>query len=249
MPRYRFIVEYDGTPYHGWQRQDGFPSVQQSVEEALEAFTREKTTVFAAGRTDAGVHALGQVIHFDLSSQWRPEKLNEAANGLLKLAGHPIAVLDCKAVPDDFDARFSARRRHYLYRIVNRKANLTIDLNRAWHVKPELDIDAMNNAAKELLGRHDFTTFRSTDCQAKNPVRTLDRLQVVDAGGGDIHVETSSRAFLHNQVRSMVGTLKLVGQGKWSRTDVKEALLARDRKACGPVAPACALYFTRVDYD
>lgn len=249
MPRYRLTIEYDGTPYHGWQRQDGFPSVQQAVEDVFLHFTGETITAFAAGRTDTGVHALGQVIHVDLEKDWRAEKVAEAANGLLKLKGHPVAVINCEVVADGFDARFSARRRHYVYKLINRRANLTVDLDRAWHVKPYLDIDAMNDAAEELIGYHDFTTFRSTDCQASNPQRTLDTLRAVRMNGNEIHFQTSSRAFLHNQVRSMVGTLKLVGQGKWQREDVRLALQARDRKACGPVAPACGLYLLRVDYD
>lgn len=253
MPRYKLIIEYDGTPYHGWQRQDGFSSVQKALEEAIAEFARHPVTLFAAGRTDAGVHALGQVAHVDLEAEWRPGKVCEAANGLLKISGHPVSVLACETVAAEFDARFSAKRRHYRYVILNRQANLTVDAGRAWHVKKPLDIDAMDEAAKVLVGHHDFTTFRSTDCQAKNPERTLDTLNVRLAadrgpGGREIEIVTSSRAFLHNQVRSMAGSLKLVGEGKWGPDDLRAALEAKDRKACGPVAPACGLYFERVDY-
>lgn len=253
MPRYRLTLEYDGTPFFGWQRQEEFSSVQQAVEEALEQMAQHPVTVFAAGRTDTGVHALGQVIHCDLDADWRPEKVSEAANGILKLHGHPVAVLACEAAAPDFDARFSARRRHYRYRIINRWANLTVDLGRAWHVKKPLDVAAMHEAAQLLVGHHDFTTFRAMNCQAKNPERTLDQLDVQLAadngdGGREIVILAASRAFLHNQVRSMAGSLKLVGEGKWTAGDLEAALHARDRKACGPVAPACGLYFDHVDY-
>lgn len=253
MPRYRLTVEYDGTPYRGWQRQDGLASVQQSLEDAMAEFTRHPITLFAAGRTDAGVHGLGQVVHVDLQEKWNLEKIAEATNGILKLRGHPIAVHSCGLVDDVFDARFSAKARHYKYRIINRHANLTIDLNRAWHVKKPVDPEAMNSAAKLLLGRHDFTTFRSTDCQAKSPIRSIDQLDVnivrsLAGGGYEIEILCSARAFLHNQVRSIAGSLKLVGEGRWDEKDLKTALLAKDRKACGPVAPACGLYFMNVDY-
>lgn len=248
MPRYRLTIEYDGTPYHGWQRQNGFPSVQEALEEAIARFAREAVTVFAAGRTDTGVHGLGQVIHFDLAEGWRPEKVAEAINGILKLKGHPVAVLDCAEAADDFDARFSATRRHYRYRIVNRRANLTVDRERAWHVKKPLDAEAMDEAAKRLVGHHDFTTFRSLNCQAKSPVKTLDRLDVTRLAETEIEIVAVSRSFLHNQVRSMVGSLKLVGEGRWSGADLEAARKARDRRACGPVAPACGLYLVKVDY-
>ena len=253
MPRYKLTIEYDGTPYHGWQRQDDFPSVQQALEEAMAEFARHPVTLFAAGRTDTGVHARGQVAHADLEAEWPTYKICEAMNGLLKLAGQTVAVLACEKVADDFDARFSARRRHYRYLILNRPANPTVDTGRLWHVKKPLDIGAMDKAAKVLVGHYDFTTFRSTDCQAKNPERTLDTLDVRLAedrgtGGRLIEIVTSSRAFLHNQVRSMAGSLKLVGEGKWTADDLRAALAAKDRKACGPVAPACGLYFERVEY-
>lgn len=248
MPRYKLTIEYDGTPYRGWQRQDGFPTVQGALEEAMEKFARHPVTVFAAGRTDTGVHGLGQIVHVDLHAEWNPWKIVEASNGLLKLANHPVAVLAAEKASDEFDARFSAKQRHYRYRIINRPANLTIDLGRAWHVKKPLDVARMDEAAKVLLGHHDFTTFRSTECQAKNPERTLDRLDVTRIDEQEIAILCASRAFLHNQVRSLAGSLKLVGEGKWDRHDLKAALDARDRKACGPVAPACGLYFERVDY-
>jgi tRNA pseudouridine38-40 synthase len=248
MPRYRLIVEYDGTPFVGWQRQENGLSVQQALEEAIARFAQQPVTVFAAGRTDTGVHALGQVVHVDLEREWDAEKVAEATNGTLKFAGHPVAVLDATRVPPEFDARFSARRRSYRYRIVNRRPNLTIDLDRAWHVKKPLDADAMHHAAQLLVGHHDFTTFRSQHCQAKSPMKTLELLDVVRISTEEIVVTAVSRSFLHNQVRSMVGSLKLVGEGKWSETDLSDALTARDRKSCGPVAPACGLYLVNVAY-
>ncbi|MFK7902669.1 MAG: tRNA pseudouridine(38-40) synthase TruA [Nitratireductor sp.] len=253
MPRYKLTIEYDGTNYKGWQKQDGLPSVQQSVEEALAHFTQHTCTLITAGRTDAGVHALGQVAHVDLQETWREAKILQAANGILKLNNHPISVLKVEKVQDDFNARFSALKRHYRYRIINRFSNLTVDKNRCWHVRPHLDVEAMNEAAKVLIGRHDFTTFRSTDCQAKSPLRSIDQLDVrlVEHSSyypAEIEVITSARAFLHNQVRSLVGSLKLVGEGKWSEKDLKNALEAKDRNACGPVAPSCGLYFMKADY-
>lgn len=248
MPRYKLQIEYDGTPYKGWQRQDGLTTVQQAIEEAMATFARHPVTIFAAGRTDAGVHALGQIIHVDLEREWDPYKIVEATNGILRLGGHPIAVIKAEKAADDFEARFSALKRHYRYRIINRQANLTVDQLRAWHVKKPLDIEAMNDAAKVLLGLHDFTTFRSTDCQAKSPIRTLDQLEVRRVDQQEIEIICSAKAFLHNQVRSMAGSLKLVGTGKWTKADLKNALAAKDRKACGTVAPACGLYFMKVEY-
>lgn len=253
MKRYRLTIEYDGTPFFGWQRQQEHISVQQAVEEAMEGFTRHEIRLFAAGRTDAGVHALGQVVHVDLEAEWKCEKICEAANGLLKLNDHPVAVVKAERASDDFDARFSAKKRHYRYVIVNRWANLTLETGRVWHVKKPLDVTAMHEAAQILVGHHDFTTFRDLNCQAKSPMRTLDRLDVNlverdENGGRRIEILASSRAFLHSQVRSMAGSLKLVGEGKWSGDDLKAALEAKDRTACGPVAPACGLYFAKVDY-
>ena len=248
MPRFKLVVEYDGTPYRGWQRQEGLSTVQQAIEDAMTQFTQREVVVFGAGRTDAGVHALGQVVHVDLEDRWRPSKIQEATNGLLKLSGHPIAVLSVEEVDEEFDARFSAISRSYRYRIVNRVAPLTVDLERAWWIRFPLDVDAMHVAAQELVGKHDFTTFRSTDCQAKSPVRTLDKLNVTRVSETEIEIVAEARAFLHNQIRSIAGSLRQVGDGKWSRQDLVDALHALDRKRCGPVAPACGLYFERVKY-
>lgn len=248
MSRFRLTVEYDGTPFVGWQRQENGISVQQVLEDALAQFSRQKPVVYAAGRTDTGVHALGQVVHVDLEGDFSAHKIAEAANGILKFAGHPVAIVAATAVGNDFDARFSARRRTYFYRIVNRPANLTIDLERAWHVKKPLDAEAMEAAAGVLTGHHDFTTFRSQHCQAKSPMKTLDTLSVTRLERDEIRIVAVSRSFLHNQVRSMVGSLKLVGEGKWGRGDLERALVARDRTACGPVAPSCGLYLEKVDY-
>lgn len=253
MPRYKLTIEYDGTNYFGWQKQPTLPSVQQSLEQALAHFTQHECDTTTAGRTDAGVHALGQIVHVDLEKTWRVQKIQEATNGILKLNKHTIAVTNAEEVDGDFDARRSATKRHYRYRIVNRWANLTVDVNRIWHVRKPLDPEAMDKAAKLLLGRHDFSTFRSRDCQASSPIRSLDQLdvRVVEGGyyaGNEIEILCASRAFLHNQVRSLVGSLKLVGEGKWSEADLVAALEAKDRTKCGPVAPSCGLYLMEVDY-
>ena len=245
MPRYKLVIEYDGTPFVGWQVQDNGPSVQGVIEAAIEAFAGERTTVRGAGRTDAGVHALGQVAHVDLAKPWDTDTVRDAINAHLR--PHPISVLAAEQVADGFDAHFSATRRHYLYRIVNRRADLALDRHHAWRVSRPLDAAAMQQAAQRLVGRHDFTTFRAVECQAKSPVKTLDRLDV-EASGNDIRVTAAARSFLHHQVRSMVGSLVLVGEGKWSTDDLGRALAARDRKACGPVAPPEGLYLVRVEY-
>ncbi len=245
MPRYRIIVEYDGTPFLGWQRQAQGESVQGALEDALRKFSGEAAAVRGAGRTDSGVHALGQVAHFDLEKSWEPFKVREALNFHLKPA--PVVVLDCELAAHDFDARYSATARHYRYRILSRRAPPALDRNRVWWLPIALDADAMAAAASGLLGRHDFTTFRAAQCQANSPLRTLDRLDVTRRGE-EIIVEASARSFLHNQVRSMVGSLKLVGDGKWTARDLAAALAACDRSACGPVAPASGLYLVRVDY-
>jgi tRNA pseudouridine38-40 synthase len=245
MPRYKLILEYDGTPFVGWQMQDNGPSVQGRLASAIKAFSGEDTIPRGAGRTDAGVHALGQVAHFDLAKDWATDKVRDALNAHVR--PDPISVLACERVADDFDARFSATARHYLYRIVTRRGPLALDRNRGWHVVHALDAAAMNVAAQGLVGNHDFTTFRSAECQAASPVKTLDRLAVTQTGD-EVRIEASARSFLHNQVRSMVGSLKLVGEGKWTAADLKRALDARDRGACGPVAPACGLYLAKVDY-
>jgi tRNA pseudouridine38-40 synthase len=245
MPRYKLTLEYDGTPFVGWQMQENGSSVQRRLAEAIEAFSGEDVMPRGAGRTDAGVHALGQVAHFDLAKAWPPDKIRDALNAQLR--PDPISVLLCEPAPEDFDARLSATARHYLYRIIDRRAPLALERDRAWGVFRSLDAEAMDEAAQVLLGNHDFTTFRSAECQAKSPVKTLDRLEV-SRHGDIIRIEASARSFLHNQVRSMVGSLKLVGEGKWTARDLKEALQARDRSACGPVAPPCGLYLMKVDY-
>lgn len=247
MPRYRLDLEYDGTAYAGWQRQAGQRSVQEAVEMAILAFSGERTTLRGAGRTDAGVHALGQVAHVDLERDWHADKLMGALNAHLQLAGDTVAATAVMRAPGRFDARFSAKARHYLYRIVNRRAPLTLERRRAWLVKRRLDADAMHRAAQVLVGKHDFTTFRSVQCQAKSPVKTLDRLDV-RRDGELVEIRASARSFLHNQVRSMVGTIKKVGEGAWTVADVRAALEAADRAACGPVAPPDGLYLVRVDY-
>jgi tRNA pseudouridine38-40 synthase len=245
MPRYKLMIEYDGTPFCGWQIQDNGPSVQAALTDAVAAFAGERVTVNGAGRTDAGVHATGQVAHLDLARDWDSDTVRDAINA--RLRPHPVAVLEALRVADDFDARFSAVRRHYLYRIVCRRADLALERNRVWRVTRALDVAAMQMAAQRLIGKHDFTTFRATECQAKSPVKTLDRLEV-ESTGEDIRVHAVARSFLHHQVRSMVGSLVQVGEGNWTPDDVTSALDARDRRRCGPVAPADGLYLVRVDY-
>jgi len=245
MPRYRITIEYDGTPYVGWQVQENGPSVQARITEAIAGFCGEEVDLRGAGRTDAGVHALGQVAHFDLTKDWPEGTVRDALNSHLR--PDPIAVLECEKVAGDFDARFSALRRHYLYRIVDRRTPLALDRERAWQAPRRLDTRAMNVAAKVLVGKHDFTTFRSAQCQAQSPLKTLDRLDV-KRERGIIHIEAEARSFLHHQVRSMAGALKLVGEGKWGVKQVEDALQARDRSACAPVAPPHGLYLVKVDY-
>lgn len=248
MARFRLDIEYDGRPYSGWQRQADLPTVQQAIEDAIFRFTAERVSIRGAGRTDTGVHATGQVAHVDLARDWTADKLMGALNAHLRLAGDPVAVCAVQAVSEDFDARFSATARHYLFRILNRRAPAALDLGRAWHVPKALDAGAMHQAAQTLLGRHDFTTFRSVQCQANSPIRTLDRLDVTRSGD-IVEIRASARSFLHNQVRSMVGTLKKAGEGAWSVADVRAALDAADRSRCGQVAPPDGLFLTRVDYD
>jgi tRNA pseudouridine38-40 synthase len=247
MPRYRLDVEYDGSGYAGWQRQTGQHSVQAAIEQAIKGFCAEDVTIRGAGRTDAGVHAVGQVAHVDLARDWPADTVRDAVNAHLQMASEAVSVLAAAIVPGDFDARFSATGRHYLYRIVNRRAPLALEAKRAWWVPKQLDVDAMHAAAQTLVGRHDFTTFRSIHCQAKSPVKTLDRLDVTRTGEA-IEIRAAARSFLHNQVRSMVGSLKRVGEGGWRASDLRAALDARDRAACGPVAPPDGLYLMRVDY-
>jgi tRNA pseudouridine38-40 synthase len=246
MPRYKLTIEYDGTPFVGWQAQDSGASVQSTLAEAIFAFAGERAAVHGAGRTDAGVHALGQVAHVDLAKDWDNDTVRDAIN--FHLRPHPVAVLTAERVEDSFEARFSATKRYYLYRIVNRRADLTLDQQRAWRVPRPLDAAAMHAAAQHLVGRHDFTTFRSSECQAKSPVKTLDRLDVFLRDDQEIRIEATARSFLHHQVRSMVGSLVHVGEGKWSAHDLAAALAARDRSACGQVAPPHGLYLVRVEY-
>jgi len=246
MPRFKLTLEYDGAPFVGWQRQENGASIQETLEAAIFAMTGEEAVAHGAGRTDAGVHAAGQVAHVDLQRDWAPFRLSEGLNA--HLVPSPIAVLKTERVADDFDARRSARARHYLYRVVNRRAPLTFDRGRAWAVKARLDAEAMQEAARALVGRHDFTTFRDAQCQAKSPMRTLDRLDV-ERKGEAIVFDVRARSFLHRQVRSMVGSLVDVGTGCWSAADLKAALEAADRSRCGQVAPAWGLYLVRVDYE
>lgn len=247
MPRFRMTVEYDGTTYVGWQMQENGHSVQAALRNGILSLTGETVSIRGAGRTDSGVHAIGQVIHADLTRDWKPYTLRNALNAHLGMAGEKVAVIEVAAVDESFDARFSAVRRHYLYRIINRPAPLALEANRAWWVPKPLDHDAMHAAAQMLVGHHDFTTFRSAHCQATSPVRTLDRLDVTRQGDL-IEIRASAQSFLHNQIRSFAGTLKLAGEGKMTPADVRAALDARDRAACGPVAPPDGLYFMKVDY-
>lgn len=245
MQRWKFTVEYDGTGYVGWQRQDGLPSVQQVLEEAIEAYTGSPCTLRAAGRTDAGVHASAQVVHVDLPRADSPFTTMSAINHFLK--PEAVAVVDAEAVPDSFDARFTAIGRGYTYRILNRRAQPALDRNRLWHVPWPLDLEAMTAAADRLLGHHDFSSFRSTDCQAKSPMRTLDELTIRRAGD-EVLIRTRAQAFLHNQVRIMVGTLAMVGRGRWTPDDVTRALQARKRAAAGQTAPPQGLCLDLVAY-
>ena len=245
MPRYKLTLEYDGSPFVGWQRQENGPSVQGALEAALAALDPASPAATGAGRTDAGVHATGQVAHCDLGRDWEPFRLAEALNWHLK--PDPVAVLEVEPVADDFHARFSATGRRYLYRMLCRRAPLTLERGRAWRVGHDLDAEAMQEAANLLIGKHDFTTFRSAQCQAKSPVKTLDIFRV-ERDGAEIRLHLAARSFLHNQVRSFAGTLERVGAGAWPVRRVAEALAARDRAVCGPVAPAEGLYLTEVTY-
>lgn len=245
MPRYRITIEYDGTGFFGWQRQAGQASVQGAIETALLALTQEPVAIRGAGRTDAGVHALGQVAHFDLA---RPQTARTIRDGLnAHLRPHRIAVLAAEEAAESFDARFSATARHYLYRILDRRPPPALVRDRVWHMMRPLDVAAMASGASMLIGNHDFTTFRAAECQAKSPVKTLDRLDV-SRRGEEIHVEASARSFLHSQVRSMVGSLVKTGLGGWPPARIGAALAARDRQECGPLAPPHGLYLVSVDY-
>lgn len=250
MPRYALKIEYDGKPFSGWQRQKDVPSVQGAIEAALAKLEPREHTIAAAGRTDAGVHGLGQVAHCDMDKTWDPFRLSEALNYHLKPA--PVAIVACAPVPDDWHARFSALERRYLFRLVVRRAPLVLETGKIWQISQMLDGVAMQDGADRLLGRHDFTTFRSSICQADSPLRTLDELRVEQVnradGAQEFRFHVRARSFLHNQVRSFVGTLERVGAGAWSPDDVTTALAARDRAACGPVCPPEGLYLAAVGY-
>jgi tRNA pseudouridine38-40 synthase len=245
MTRWKLTVEYDGGPFMGWQRQDHGPSVQQALEGALHRMTGETATFIAAGRTDAGVHALAMSVHADVAKPLTPHRLREGLNALLR--PNPVSVLDVESVADDWHARFSCVGRRYRDRILNRPAPPALDRGRVWHIAVPLDVDAMSEGAAMLVGRHDFTTFRSAHCQSDSPVKTLDQLEVRRAGR-EILVEAAARSFLHHQVRSMVGCLALVGRGQWQPQDIRKALEARDRAALGLNAPPHGLYFVEAFY-
>jgi tRNA pseudouridine38-40 synthase len=245
MPRYKLVIAYDGTPFAGWQRQSNAPSVQQTIEEAMERFCGEAVRLHCAGRTDAGVHASHQVAHVVIDKGWRTDVVRDATNAHLKPL--PVAVLSAEIVPETFDARVSARKRHYRYRILDRRPPPALEQNRVWHVPVRLDPASMDRAAQSLTGHHDFTTFRAAECQANGPVRTLDRLDVVREGD-EIAVYANARSFLHHQVRSMVGSLVMVGNGRWPEQRIADILSAKDRQLCGALAPSCGLYLCGVDY-
>jgi tRNA pseudouridine38-40 synthase len=246
VPRYKITVEYDGGPFVGWQRQDTGPSIQAALEDAVFTFSGQRVLVQGAGRTDSGVHALGQVAHFDIGTEKRLEEVRGALNFHLK--PNPIVVLLAELAPDGFHARFSATYRRYRYRILNRRTPPAIERGHVWHVPVPLDVGAMQAGASVLVGHHDFNSFRSANCQAKSSFKTLEELSVRRCGE-EIHLDVGSRSFLHNQVRILVGTLQLVGRGQWSKADVEEALAARDRTRAGPTAPPLGLCLTEVRYD
>jgi tRNA pseudouridine38-40 synthase len=245
VTRFKLTIEYDGTNFVGWQRQDNGASVQGALEEAIFKLAGEISVVTGAGRTDAGVHAMAQVAHFDLTKEFTADKIRDGLNHYLRPAA--VSVLLAEVAAPDFHARFSATGRHYFYRILCRRAPPVLDNKRVWHVMRNLNAEAMHAGAQHLIGQHDFTTFRSSECQAKSPLKTLDRLDVRRAGD-EIHIEAEARSFLHNQVRSMVGSLKMVGEGKWKPSQMREALQAKDRAACGVVAPPEGLYLVGVEY-
>lgn len=245
MPRYKLVIAYDGTPFAGWQRQANAPSVQQEIEDAMAKFCGQEVRLHCAGRTDSGVHATHQVAHVVIDRDLRTDVVRDATNAHLKPV--PVAVLSAEVVPDSFDARISARRRYYRYRILDRRPPPTLEQNRVWHVPVKLDVAAMDRAAQALVGHHDFTTFRAAECQANGPVRTLDRLDVVREGD-EVVAYAHARSFLHHQVRSMVGSLVMVGNGRWPEARIGEILAARDRQLCGALAPSAGLYLCGVDY-
>lgn len=245
MPRYRLTIEYDGGPYFGWQRQKGQASVQGELERAVAKINGSAVEVYGSGRTDAGVHALAQIAHVDMDKDIREDKLRDAIN--YHLGDEPISVLDSQQVDDEFHARFDATQREYLYRMCPRRPRLALEIGRVWRVPYAIDADAMHEAAQHLIGEHDFTTFRDGECQAKSPVKTLSSITVLRVAD-EVHITVKARSFLHKQVRSIVGTLNEVGRGKWTPYQVKKSLDARDRTACGPVAPPDGLYLVKVSY-
>ncbi|WP_319483579.1 tRNA pseudouridine(38-40) synthase TruA [uncultured Cohaesibacter sp.] len=245
MPRYKLLIEYDGRPFSGWQRQDNAPSVMELIEDSIHTFTHERITLFGAGRTDSGVHATGQVAHFDLERDWHSQKITAALNFFLKETG--VAVLGAWKVTGEFDSRFKAVKRYYRYRICNRRAPLTFEMGRAWQYSFPIDVELMQQGADRLVGHHDFTTFRATACQAKSPWRTMEMLRISREGEW-VYLDAMARSFLHNQIRSFVGSLAEVGSGRKPVDWITEILETRDRRACGPVAPPDGLYLTRVDY-
>ena len=248
MPRFKLTIEYDGTPYVGWQAQSNGIGVQSVLETAIATMTGESLRLICAGRTDAGVHALGQVAHADLTRDWKPDSLRDGLNTTLRQIDALVSVLAVEAMPATFNARLGARKRHYLYRILNRRQPSPLERQRAWHVPRKLDVEAMDEAAQRLLGHHDFTTFRASGCQSHSPMKTLERLDVSRGEGDIIEIRASARSFLHHQVRRMVGSLEMCGSGKWTADNLQAALQAKDRQRSGPQAPAWGLYFIGVDY-
>lgn len=254
MPRFKITIEYDGTGLAGWQRQEGVYSVQEAVESAIDGFSQEAVRIQCAGRTDAGVHAWGQVAHFDLTKDWDEFRVKEAVNAHLrddKKLPIPcqVVVVGCEKVDAEFNARFSPKQRHYLYRIINRREFLAVEKNRAWQVGEELDAEAMHKAAQILVGTHDFSSFRAAECQAKSAVKTIDAISVARIDDtNEIQIRVSALSFLHHQIRNFAGALRKIGNGDWSEADLQEVLEACDRKVAAPTAPACGLYFLRVDY-
>ncbi|CAF25574.1 tRNA pseudouridine(38-40) synthase TruA [Bartonella quintana] len=247
MPRFKLTLEYDGSNYAGWQRQAELHTIQSALEQAIFHFSGQQLTTTTAGRTDAGVHATGQVAHVDFIKNWQTYTVRDALNAYLQKQGEEIAVLNVQNVPDNFDARFSAIKRHYLFKILNRLSPPALNIKRVWWIPKPLNVDAMHQAAQKLVGQHDFTTFRSAHCQAKSPIRTLERLDVYREGE-EIFLYAQARSFLHHQIRSFAGSLMEVGIGRWTAQDLEAALHAKDRKRCGMVAPPSGLYLTQVDY-
>jgi tRNA pseudouridine38-40 synthase len=247
MPRYRILIEYNGTNYYGWQRQSEHASIQGAIEASIKGLVGIETHLQGCGRTDAGVHALGQVAHFDCEKTYPEFVVREALNARLVDARDAVSILEVQQVDSSFHARHSAIKRHYLYKIVNRRSPLSLDLNQSWQVRKPLNVEAMREAAQHLIGLHDFSTFRASECQAKSPIRSVDTLNITSLGD-KIEITTSARSFLHHQVRSFVGSLVQVGLGKWTPDDLKAALESKDRTRCGPQAPACGLYFVKAEF-